>query len=169
MAQALSPLISGTFQNPNPCYFLKSTNWRCIASFPFLQSLEASKAQRYKWGSYCGTNWRCTASTFWTSCAGWGFLNSAHTEAAANRRPNAIASHRNLAQTTSTVFFAVALTVIPPLLKTVHAGGCKSWCPVVAAVAKSRRCGDCARRCELRAIVRQIPKNYTIASLQPAR
>ena len=27
-----------------------STNWRCIAAFPFLQSLEASEAQRYKWG-----------------------------------------------------------------------------------------------------------------------
>ena len=26
------------------------TTWRCIASFPFLQGLEASEAQRYKWG-----------------------------------------------------------------------------------------------------------------------
>ena len=54
------------------------TNWRCTAAFPFLQSLEASKAQRYKWGAYCGTNWRCTASTFQTSCTRWGFLNSSH-------------------------------------------------------------------------------------------
>ena len=85
--------LSGT---PNPRYFLKSiastngrriagtnrrciagTNWRCIAVFPFLQSLEASKAQRYKWEAYCGTNWRSTASTSQTSCTGWGFLNSA--------------------------------------------------------------------------------------------
>ena len=28
-------------------------------------------------GAYCGTNWRCTASTFQTSCTGWGFLRSA--------------------------------------------------------------------------------------------
>ena len=27
-----------------------STNWRCTAAFPFLQGLEASKAQHYKWG-----------------------------------------------------------------------------------------------------------------------
>ena len=40
------------------------TNWRCTAAFPFLQGLEASKAQRYKWGAYCGTNWRCTAVLF---------------------------------------------------------------------------------------------------------
>ena len=26
-----------------------------------LQSLEAGKVQRYKWGAYCCTNWRCTA------------------------------------------------------------------------------------------------------------
>ena len=26
--------------------------------FPFLQSLEASEAQRYEWGAYCGRNWR---------------------------------------------------------------------------------------------------------------
>ena len=26
------------------------TNGRCTAAFPFLQGLEASKAQRYKWG-----------------------------------------------------------------------------------------------------------------------
>ena len=54
------------------------TNRRCIAAFPFLQGLEASKAQRYKWEAYCGTNWRRIASTFQTSCTGWGFLNSAH-------------------------------------------------------------------------------------------
>ena len=35
-----------------------------------LRSLEASRAQRYKWGAYCGTNWRCTGSTFQTSCMG---------------------------------------------------------------------------------------------------
>ena len=46
----------------------------------FLQSSEASKAQRCKWVAYCGTNWRCTASTFQTSCTGWGFLNSSHTD-----------------------------------------------------------------------------------------
>ena len=50
---------------------------RCVAAFLFLQGLEASKAQCYKWGAYCGTNWRCTASTFQTSCKGWGFMNSA--------------------------------------------------------------------------------------------
>ena len=38
-----------------------STNGRCIVGIPFLQSLEAWKAQRYKWGAYCRTNWRCTA------------------------------------------------------------------------------------------------------------
>ena len=27
-----------------------STNWRCTEAFPFLQGLEASEAQRYKWG-----------------------------------------------------------------------------------------------------------------------
>ena len=57
---------------------LHSTDWRCTAAFPFLRSSEASKAQRYKWEAYCGTNWRCTASTFQTSCTGWGFLNSPH-------------------------------------------------------------------------------------------
>ena len=82
--------FSGTFRNPQPPARHKSnagTNGRrtavqmeaycgtsgmCIAAFPFLQGLEASKAQRYKWGAYCGTNWRCTASTFQTSCTGWG-------------------------------------------------------------------------------------------------
>ena len=38
-----------------------STNGRCTVGLPFLQSLEARKAQRYKWGAYCRTNWRCTA------------------------------------------------------------------------------------------------------------
>ena len=60
--------LSGT---PNPWYFLKSiasTNGRgaavqigCVlqcklevyCGVPFLQSLEASEAQRYKWGAYC--------------------------------------------------------------------------------------------------------------------
>ena len=71
--------LSGT---PNHRYFLKriaGTNGRrtavqiggvlqyklevyCGASL-LSQSLEASKAQRYKWWAYCGTNWRCTAST----------------------------------------------------------------------------------------------------------
>ena len=60
---------SGTFRNPQPPgIFSKatpaqmggvlqykweaycSTNERCIAAFPFLQGLEASKAQCYKWG-----------------------------------------------------------------------------------------------------------------------
>ena len=54
-----------------------STNWRCIVAFPCLQGLEASEARLYKWGVYCGTNWRCTTSTFQASCTGWGFLNSA--------------------------------------------------------------------------------------------
>ena len=36
-------------------------NWRCIAAIPLFQSLEASKARRYKWWAYCGTNWRCIA------------------------------------------------------------------------------------------------------------
>ena len=54
------------------------TNGRCTAAFPYLQGLEASKAQRYKWGGGdCGINWKCTASTFQISCTGWGFLNSA--------------------------------------------------------------------------------------------
>ena len=42
----------------------RATNWRCIAAFPFLQGLEASKAQHYKWGLHCSTNWRCTAALF---------------------------------------------------------------------------------------------------------
>ena len=54
-----------------------STNGRCTALFPFLQSLEASKAQRYKWGAYCGTHWGCAASAFRAGCAGWGFLGGA--------------------------------------------------------------------------------------------
>ena len=33
--------------------------------FPFLQGLEARKVQRYKWGAYCRTNWRCTAVLSW--------------------------------------------------------------------------------------------------------
>ena len=32
-------------------------NGRCTAGFPFLQGLEARKAQQYKWGVYCRTNW----------------------------------------------------------------------------------------------------------------
>ena len=34
-----------------------------LLGFPrgFLPSLEARKVQRYKWGAYCRTNWRCTA------------------------------------------------------------------------------------------------------------
>ena len=32
-----------------------------MQGFPFLRSLEARKARRYKWGAYCRTNWRCTA------------------------------------------------------------------------------------------------------------
>ena len=49
---------------------ITGTNWRCTAAFPFLQSLAASKAQRYKKGAYCGTNWRSTASTSQTSFTG---------------------------------------------------------------------------------------------------
>ena len=64
-----------TFSTPGPRAYC-GTNWKCIAAFPFLQSLEASKAQRYKWGAYCGANWRCTARTFQTSDAGGGFLSS---------------------------------------------------------------------------------------------
>ena len=89
--------LSGT---PNPWYSPKSnagtngrriilrykweaycgTNGRCIATFPCLQGLEAGKAQRYKWGLLR----RCIASTFQTSCKGWGFLNSAHRKARKN-------------------------------------------------------------------------------------
>ena len=29
--------------------------------FSFLHGLEARKEQRYKWGAYCRTNWRCIA------------------------------------------------------------------------------------------------------------
>ena len=39
-------------------------NRRCIAAFPFLLRLRASKEQRYKWGGHRGTNWRCTAVLF---------------------------------------------------------------------------------------------------------
>ena len=39
-----------------------STNGRRTAGFPFLRSLEARKAQRYKWGVYCRA--RCTAVLF---------------------------------------------------------------------------------------------------------
>ena len=61
--------LSGTFRNPQPLVFSQwycrykreaycrykweaycSTNWRRIAAFPFLESLEASKAQSYKCG-----------------------------------------------------------------------------------------------------------------------
>ena len=65
--------------DPNPQYFLKSTavqmggvlpykwetycrtNGRCIAWFPFIQSIKRRKVHRYKWGAYCRTNWRCIA------------------------------------------------------------------------------------------------------------
>ena len=72
--------ISGTFPNPNPLMLAQSTagtngrriavqiggvlqyKWEVYCSvFPFVQGLEARKAQRYKWGAYCGTNWSCTA------------------------------------------------------------------------------------------------------------
>ena len=48
------------------------TDGRCTAVFPFLEGLEASKAQRYKWGAYCGTNWRCAATTFSDKLYGLG-------------------------------------------------------------------------------------------------
>ena len=88
---AWSPLSQNGL-TPNPWYFLKSiagTNGRHTAvqiggvlqyklevdcGVSLLQSLEASEAQRYKWGAHCGRNWRCTAST--SSCTGWGFLDS---------------------------------------------------------------------------------------------
>ena len=87
--------LSGT---PNPQYFLKSitgTNGRCTAvqiggvlqyklevycGVSLSSRLRTSKPARCSvtnGGAYCGTNWRCTASTFQESCAGWGFLNSA--------------------------------------------------------------------------------------------
>ena len=48
------------------------------AGFAFLQGLEERKAEQYKRGAYCGTNWRCIAVLFKkTSCTGWGALNSA--------------------------------------------------------------------------------------------
>ena len=87
----------GTNSNSN-------SNWRCIAAFPFLQGLEASEARRYKWRAYCGTNWRCTSSTFQTSCTGWGFLNSAQPDRGArnsreaegrNYTPKAFSALRN--------------------------------------------------------------------------
>ena len=70
--------LSGT-----PRYFLKSipgTNGRRTAvqigdvlrRYPFSKAFEASEAQQYKWGAYCGTNWRCTASTSQTSRTGLG-------------------------------------------------------------------------------------------------
>ena len=34
-------------------------NWEALSS-----SLRARKGQRYKWGAYCRTNWRCTAVLF---------------------------------------------------------------------------------------------------------
>ena len=78
--------------DPNPQYFLKSTavqmggvlpytweaycstNGRCTVGFPFLQGLEATKVQRYKWGGgYCRTNWRCVyCRTFFETSKGWG-------------------------------------------------------------------------------------------------
>ena len=66
------------FSKVLPYKAYRGTNGRCAVAFPFLEGLEASKAQRYKWRAYCGTNWRCTASTFqrhvvWV----WGFMNSA--------------------------------------------------------------------------------------------
>ena len=46
------------------------TNWRYIAAFPLLQSLEASKALRYKLAVYC--------QYLLDKLSRWGFLNSAH-------------------------------------------------------------------------------------------
>ena len=54
------------------------TNWRCTAAFPFLQGLEANRAQRHKWGVYCGANWRCTAVLVRQVVRVGGFPNSAH-------------------------------------------------------------------------------------------
>ena len=69
----------GTFRRPQPTVLSQSTavqmggvlscrwevhcstNGRCTVGFPFLQGLEATKVQRYKWGAYFRTNWRCTA------------------------------------------------------------------------------------------------------------
>ena len=80
------PLFQELSGTPNPRYFLKVTpvqmggvlryKWDCGVSLS--SRLSSQQAQRYKWGAYCGTNSRCIASTFQTSCTGWGFLNSAH-------------------------------------------------------------------------------------------
>ena len=37
-------------------------DWRCAAAFPFLPGLAARRAQRYKWGAYCSSSWRCIAA-----------------------------------------------------------------------------------------------------------
>ena len=34
--------------------------WEECWGMAFIQGLEARKAQQYKWGAYCSTNWRCT-------------------------------------------------------------------------------------------------------------
>ena len=54
---------SGPFRWPQPQVrkFCR-TNGRRIVGCPFLQRLEVRKAQRYKWGAYWHTNWRCFAA-----------------------------------------------------------------------------------------------------------
>ena len=84
--------LSGT---PNPWYFSKVSPVQmggvppvqiggvlqyklevyCGVSFsPKLRSQRGTALQMGGVGEYCGTNWRCTTSTFQTRCTGWGFL-----------------------------------------------------------------------------------------------
>ena len=80
---------SGTFRNRQPLVFSQKycwykleaycgTNGRRIVAFLFHPSLAASKAQHYKWGACCGTNWRCTAVLFRQVVRVRGLLNVAH-------------------------------------------------------------------------------------------
>ena len=54
------PPTPGIFSKVLPVQWEAShgTNWRCTAAFPFVQGLEARKAQRYKWGSCRGRDFR---------------------------------------------------------------------------------------------------------------
>ena len=84
-------LCSGTFRNPQPLVFSQKhrrykweaycgTNGTCIVAFTFLQSLEASKAQCYKWGRVLRYKLEVYCSTFLTGCTGWGLLKIAHAQ-----------------------------------------------------------------------------------------
>ena len=87
--------MSGTFRNPQPLVVSQKyrrykwevycgTNGRRTAvqiggvllRFPFSKALKPARHSVTNGGAYCGTNWRSTASTFHTSCTGWGFLYS---------------------------------------------------------------------------------------------